>query len=137
MALSFHVSYRLGEYRSLVTSHVIADFTRRKAEQGKEAGWLDLFILRATLYLFTPPIFLFKVLKVGPCDFKFDDAGIVRSSKSGEIVVPWAEIGQIHEYPAGYLFAKGNGAMPVPLRVLTHEQLAQLKSYVARHRLSS
>lgn len=135
MELNFHVKYRLGEYRSLVTSHVIADFTRLKAGQGKQVKRLDLFLLRAMLYLFTPPIFLFKVLKVGSCDFKFDDAGIVRSTKLGELVVPWADIVQIHEYPAGYLFAKANGAMPVPLRVLTDAQLAQLKSYIARHQL--
>lgn len=135
MALNFHVSYRLGEYRSLVSSHVIADFTRRKAEQGKKVRWMDVLILRVTLYLFIPPIFLFKVLKVGACDFKFDDAGIVRRSKLGEIVVPWAKIVQIHEYPTGYLFKKDNGAMPVPRRVLTDKKLEELQSYVARHRV--
>jgi hypothetical protein len=132
--ISFHVSYRLGEYLSLVTSHLAADLKRRKIEQGKKLRWYDLPILKGTLYLLAPPIFLFKVLRVGACDFKFDDTGIVRNSKSGEVVVPWTKVEAIHEYPAGYLFAKGNGAMPVPLRVLTTEQLVQLKRYIAQHR---
>ncbi|MRW93876.1 hypothetical protein GJ699_28180 [Duganella sp. FT80W] len=132
--ISFHVSYRLGEYLSLVTSHVIADLRRRKSEQGKALRWYDLPILKGTLYLVGPPIFLFKVLRVGACDFKFDDMGIVRNSKSGELVVPWSGVEAIHEYPTGYLFAKGNGAMPVPLRALSTEQLVQLKRYIAQHR---
>lgn len=133
-ALNFRVRYRLGEYFSLVTSHVIADLARRKTAQGKQVGWMDVLILRTTLCLFIPPIFLFKTLQVGPCEFRVDDAGIVRKSKVGELVVPWSEIVAIHEYPAGYLFAKDNGAMPVPLRVLTTDQLIQLKHYVALHR---
>jgi hypothetical protein len=132
--ISFHVRYRLGEYLSLVTAHVIAELRRRKSEQGKMLRWYDLPILKGTLYLVVPPIFLFKVLQVGACDFKFDDTGIVRNSKSGEVVVPWSKVETIHEYPAGYLFAKGNGAMPVPLRVLTDEQLLQLQRYIAQHR---
>lgn len=49
---------------------------------------LDILVLRSCLFLFVPPIFLFKVLKVGSYGFHFDDAGIVRSSKQGELIVP-------------------------------------------------
>lgn len=62
-ALNFRVRYRLGEYFSLVTAHVIADLTRRKAAQGKQVEWMDVLILRTTLCLFIPPIFLFKTLQ--------------------------------------------------------------------------
>ena len=136
MPLRFHVNYRLGEYFSLVSSHVISELTRRKIEQGKKISLLDVFILRSCLCLFIPPIFLFKVLKVGSCDFNFDEAGIVRSSKGGDLVVPWSEVVAVHEYSAGYLFAQDDGAMPVPLRVLTDEQRSLLKSYIVRHQLS-
>jgi hypothetical protein len=135
-SLSFHVSYRLGEYLKIVSSHVVAELARRKTEQGKKISLLDVLILRSFLCLFVPPIFLFKVLKVGSCDFHFDDVGIVRSSKQGELVVPWREVVAVHQYPAGYLFAQVDGAMPVPLRVLTDEQHALLKSYIVRHQLS-
>jgi len=134
--LRFHISYRLGEYFSLVSSHVISELTRRKIKQGKKISLLDVFVLRSCLCLFIPPIFLFKVLKVGSCDFTFDETGIVRRSKGGELVVPWGDVVAIHEYSAGYLFAQDDGAMPVPLRVLTYEQHALLKSYIARHQLS-
>jgi hypothetical protein len=83
-----------------------------------------------------PPIFLFKVLKIGSCDFHFDDIGIVRRSKQGELVVPWSEVVDIHQYPTGYLFAQIDGAMPVPLRVLTDEQHALLKNHIVRQQLS-
>lgn len=131
--VSFHVSYRLGEYLRLVSAHIVADLARVRAEQGKRVRWHDLLILRACLYLFIPPIFLFKVLTVGSCDFKFDEAGIVRRTRHGELVVPWAEVVAIHAYPAGYLFAQSDGALPVPLRVLSDEQLVQLKKYIAQH----
>jgi hypothetical protein len=134
-SLSFHVSYRLGEYLKMVSAHTIAELARRKIEQGKKISPLDVLILRSCLCLFVPPIFLFKVLKVGSCDFHFDDAGIVRRSKQGELVVPWSEVVAIHQYPTGYLFAQIDGAMPVPLRVLTDEQHALLKSHIVRQQL--
>jgi hypothetical protein len=127
--VSFHVDYRLGEYLKLLFRHVLADVTRHKEEQGKQTGWMDLLVLRATLYLFAPPIFLFKLLRIGKCDFTFDDAGIVRNSKAGELVLPWDKISEIYEYPEGFLFAKENGALPVPLRVLTDSQVDALKAY--------
>lgn len=132
-ALRFRVSYQLGEYLRIVTAHVLAELARRKIEQGKKISRLDVVILRTCLLLFVPPIFLFKVLKVGTCDFHFDDTGIVRRSNGGELVVPWAEIVAIHTYPAGYLFAQIDGAMPVPFRVLSDEQHVLLKGYIARH----
>lgn len=135
-SLNFHVSYRLGEYLKMVSAHVIAELARRKIEQGKKISQLDVLVLRSCLCLFVPPIFLFKVLKVGSCDFHFDDVGIVRRSKQGELVVPWSEVVAIHQYPTGYLFAQVDGAMPVPLRVLTEEQHALLKSYIVRHKPS-
>jgi len=133
--LRFHVSYRLREYFRLVSSHVIAELARRKIEQGKKISAFDVFILRSCLCLFVPPIFLYKVLRVGSCDFKFDETGIVRRSKGGDLVVPWAQIVANHKYPAGYLFAEADGAMPVPLRALTDEQHAVLKTYIDRHQL--
>lgn len=135
-SLSFHVSYRLGEYLKIVSSHVLAELARRKIRQGKKISLLDILILRSCLFLFVPPIFLFKVLKVGSCGFHFDDAGIVRSSKQGELIVPWGEVVAVYQYPTGYLFAQADGAMPVPQRVLTDEQHALLKSYIVRHQLS-
>lgn len=135
-SLSFHVNYRLVEYLKIVSSHMVAELARRKIEQGKSISLLDVLIIRSCLFLFVPPIFLFKVLKVGSCDFHFDDIGIVRRSKQGELVVPWNEVTAIHQYPAGYLFAQVDGAMPVPLRVLTDEQHALLKRYIVRHQPS-
>lgn len=135
--LSFHVSYRLGEYLKIVSSHMVTELARRKIKQEKKISPLDVLILRSCLYLFVPPIFLYKVLKVGSCDFNFDDEGIVRRSKQGELVIPWSEVVAIHQYPAGYLFAQVDGAVPVPLRVLTDEQHALLKNYIVRHEQSA
>lgn len=134
--LRFHVSYRLREYMSIVTSHVISELERRNIKQGKKTSLLDVIILRSCMLLFIPPIFLFKVLQVGSCDFQFDDSGIARRSKGGELVVSWADVVAIHTYPAGYLFAQIDGAMPVPFRVLNEEQHAILKGYIVRHQAS-
>lgn len=134
--LHVHVRYRLGEYMRIVTSHVIAELERRNLVQGKKTSLLDAFILRMCMVLFLPPLFLFKVWKVGACDFQFDEAGIIRRSKGGELVVPWAEVVAIHSYRAGYLFAQSDAAMPVPLRVLDDKNHAILKHYIVRHQAS-
>lgn len=136
-AIEFHVSYRLAEYLAIVAAHSIADFARIKAGQGKTLSRLDAWTLRGCVYLFAPPIFLFKVLRVGACNFRIDSAGIVRSSKSGVVTVPWSDLVAIHEYPAGYLFAKKTGAMPVPYRVLTDAQRLALDHFIAIYRQRS
>ena len=130
-AVEFHVSYRLAEYLAIVAAHSVADFARVKAGQGKTLGRRDAWTLRCCVYLFAPPIFLFKVLRLGACDFRIDSTGIVRSAKSGVVTVPWSDLVAIHEYPAGYLFAKKTGAMPVPYRVLTDAQRLALDHFIA------
>ncbi|WP_070246641.1 YcxB family protein [Duganella phyllosphaerae] len=108
-----------------------------KPGRGKTLGRRDAWTLRCCVYLFAPPIFLFKVLRVGACDFRIDSAGIVRSAKSGVVTVPWSDLVAIHEYPAGYLFAKKTGAMPVPYRVLTDVQRLALDHFIGIYRQRS
>ncbi|MGK5024521.1 hypothetical protein [Janthinobacterium sp. RB2R34] len=133
-AIEFHVSYRLADYLAIVAAHSVADFARIKAGQGKTLSRLDALTLRCCVYLFVPPIFLFKVLRVGACDFRIDSTGIVRSSKSGVVTVPCSDLVAIQEFPVGDLFAKKTGAMPEPYRVLNDIQRSALDAYVARYR---
>ena len=132
--IAFHVNYRLAEYLSIVSAHSVVEAARQQASQGKTLSRLGVWTVRCSVYLFVPPIFMLKVLTVGACDFRIDATGIARNSKSGPVTVPWASLVAIHEYPAGYLFAKSNGAMPVPYRVLTAGQRLALDAYVIRYR---
>jgi hypothetical protein len=129
--ISFHVRYGLWEYMRLASAHVMAELARRKQAEGKPLRRTSRWTLHALLWLVCPPIFLFKSLRVGACDFTIDKDGLVRRSKSGEIVVPWADVVAVHRYPDGYLIAKENGAMPIPFRVLSARQRRDLKALLA------
>lgn len=132
--ISFCVRYRLSEYLAILSHHIAVEITRQKKERGKKIGSIDLLIARACFYIVAPPIFLYKVIRIGTCQFKFDDSGIVRNSKQGNLVVPWAKVSSIHEYAEGILFAKDGGAILIPLRVLSEVNLNILRQYITRHR---
>ncbi|MGO4380982.1 YcxB family protein [Pseudoduganella sp. RAF53_2] len=129
-AINIRIKYRLGEYLSLIHSHALAEVARRKAKQGKAIGRIDSLLARGAVWLFGPPIFAFKVLKVGECSFAIDESGLVRQSKTGEMVLPWSSVVALHEYPVGYIIMKANGGLPIPFRVLTTEQRELLATYI-------
>lgn len=111
--LSFSVTYRLREYLSLVRSHVLATAGQPRPTR------LDRFNVTVTLAVVGTVMFLIKSRRVGSCEFHVDADGITRTSNEGPVLVPWSDVVALHTYEAGYLIELGEGAMPVPYRVLS------------------
>ena len=125
--IEFSVKYRLSEYLRIVQAHVLATAIPKDMGRFQRALHLGLLSVVAT------PVFFYKSWRVGVCSFKIDSAGITRHSKGGTLTVAWSEVVAIHRYDPGYLVAKDKGAMPIPFRVLSPEQLSGLSAWFAPH----
>jgi len=66
------------------------------------------------------------------CDFAIDEDRITRTTADGQVVVPWRDVNAIHRYRNGYLVAKVDGAMPLPLRCLTPDQASVLGTLIEK-----
>jgi hypothetical protein len=118
-AVHFEVSYQLGEYRQFALEH--GGYIARKP-----LG----FFGTAFLSVLAAPVFLLKAARVGRCTFSIDLAGIVRTSKAGELRIPWGEVTDVHRYTRGLLIEKVGGAVPIPNRCLTPQQRVSLDALV-------
>ena len=67
-------------------------------------------------WLIVPPVFIYKTIRVGPCRFLFDAAGLVRHSRMGEMRLRWSEVAAVHRLRDGYLIELDEGAMPIAYR---------------------
>jgi hypothetical protein len=117
--VEFEVSYQFGEYRQFALEH-------GSYCAGKPFGILG----SAFLSVVALPVFLLKASRVGRCSFSIDAAGIVRTSKSGELKIPWDGVTAVHKYTPGLLIEKLGGAVPVPYRCLAPAQRALLEALV-------
>jgi len=134
-SLTFSVSYTLGEYLSFVREHTGIVMAEERAKRGKPPrasvpAFVMLFVIP-----FASVAFFFKKRRMPVCDFFIDEDRIVRTTADGKLVVPWNDVTAIHRYSQGYLVAKKNGAMPLPLRCLDAEQAATLGALVERREL--
>ena len=83
-----------------------------------------LFVVGVFLKVFATVMFLFKSYRIGKCFFSIDSSDIKRRSKGGEGVVQWSEVKAVYKSKIGYFVElKSEGGMPIPLRVLTDEQV--------------
>jgi len=125
--IEFSVNYRLGEYLTIVRSHVLATAFPPNLGRLQRVFSLGLLSVVSTV------LFFYKSWRVGTCTFKIDGAGITRDSKGGSFTVPWSDVTAIYKRDPGYLIAKEKGAMPIPFRVLSADQLSRLATLVAPH----
>lgn len=127
MPIEFKVTYRLSEYLHIVRARAFA------LSELKETLGATRLAYGAILTVAWVALFFYKSWRVGTCSFAIDEAGISRRSKSGLIFVSWSEVSAVREYEVGYLVEKGEGAMPVPFRVLSVSQRKLLSALVAPH----
>jgi len=125
-AIAFDVTYRLGEYLSLVRSHVLATGPHPNPSR------LARLQVTLTLALVGTAMFLVKSRRIGSCAFLVDVRGITRTSNEGPVLVPWARVVALHAYETGYLVELREGAMPIPYRVLSSAEVERLPQMVSK-----
>lgn len=116
--LTFSVRYRLSEYLSFASEHAFA------TEQAlRNLTGIKRCLARASLKSIATPMFLYKSVRVEQCHFKIDPVSISRRSNGGDGIIAWSKVKAVYTYTPGYLIETQSGAMPVPFRVLSTEQL--------------
>jgi hypothetical protein len=119
------VSYQLGEYMSVVREFAPQSAANSVRQSKKLPSRLlhHPAVVAIFMWLFVPPIFFTKVLRVGRCDFEFTELGMSRTSKGTKASRTWQEVVAVHKLSRAYLIELEKGAMPVPYRVFaSHEQ---------------
>lgn len=106
-AVQFDVAYRFSEYRAFVLEHFA---TLAKRQPG--------FLTRAFVSAGAAVAFALKKSKMPLCSFAIDEAGVRRSTKLGDMSLPWENVTAVHKYSRGLLIEKSGGAMPIPYRCL-------------------
>ncbi len=139
-SIDLSVSYGLREYISFVRDFGV---WHQATEGGKtefipsKRGAYARFIHTATVYLLAPPIFIMKKRAVGDCKFNINDSRVLRQSKNGEIELPWTQVLRVHRLSQAYLVQEEKGAMPIPYRAFTPQQLKQFESILQRNSITT
>lgn len=117
----FSVRYRLVEYLRFVTAHAFDTDASLSGLRGAKriAAYL-------TLLLVGTAGFVWKTARVGRCDFVLDGERVSRRTWRGSGSVPWSRVKAIHAYAPGLLVELEEGALPLPFRVLTDVQRAEI-----------
>ena len=106
-SLEFDVKYSAAEYRSIFLDTV-----------GREGYGKNPFS-RLLLKAFATVVFAYKSRKVGTCAFRIDEAGVRRSSRLGEMMIPWSDVERVARYSQCYLvLLQGGGGLPLPYRCM-------------------
>ena len=138
--IDLSVSYGLREYISFVRDfgvwHQATEGGKTEFTPSKRGTYARL-IHTATVYLLAPPIFIVKKRAVGECKFTIDPNRVLRQSKSGDVELPWAQVERVHRLTQAYLVQEEKGAMPIPYRAFTPEQLEQFESILQRNSITT
>ncbi len=130
--IEFDVSYGWLEYLSITRELVVPYVNDDRRKKGKSEVTTNDRILRITHGLFTTPIFLYKVLRVGRCKFSIGETEIVRVSKDGTLKCSWTDVVEVKRLALAYLVMKGDGAMPLPYRCFSSEQRSRFDDLLRR-----
>ena len=134
LPISVTVSYGLREYLRFLREHLNVLLLERAAKKSRQVSTAGRLVTWLLLLVIAPPVFLYKVVRVGKCRFTIDSTNIVRASKIGELVIPWSTVTAVHCYEPGYLIAMKVGAVPIPYRVFNAEQAAEMSAVLAAWR---
>lgn len=119
--IRFSVRYRLVEYLRFVTAHAFdTDASLRDLRRARRVAAC------LTLLLVGTAGFAWKTARIGRCDFVLDGEGVSRRTRRGSGSVPWSRVKAVHAYPPGFLVELEEGALPLPFRVLTEMQRAEI-----------
>jgi len=122
------VSYQLGEYADLLRE-VIAMETKALNQPTSQINPLNWPVVQSViLAIVIPPIFAWKMLRVGRCVFVFSAEGISRTSKGVIAYRTWQQVKTVQRLHAAYLIELvEGGAMPIPFREMDTEQRQQFE----------
>ena len=131
-SIQFSVSYTLSEYLRFIQDHAAIVMNEELAARGKLPKTKVPFVVRFFVGAFASGMFFFKKRRMPVCEFTIDEDHITRITADGKVIVPWRDVNAIHRYRNGYLVAKIEGAMPLPLRCLTPDQASVLEALIER-----
>ena len=117
-SFEFSVRYRLGEYLRFTMEHGFATEQDLYCLTGAKRHFV-----RGCMKALYTAAFLYKSLRVGKCHFRIGPEGIRRRSKGGEGTLAWENVKAIHRYSPVNLIEMQRGALPIPFRVLSSDQM--------------
>ncbi|MDG4554287.1 MAG: YcxB family protein [Candidatus Competibacter sp.] len=139
-SIDLSVSYGLREYISFVRDFGV---WHQATEGGKtdfvpsKRGVYARFVHTATVYLLAPPIFIMKKRAVGNCKFNINESRVLRQSRNGDIELHWTQVRRVHRLSQAYLIQEEQGAMPLPYRAFTPQQLQQFEGILKSNSITT
>jgi hypothetical protein len=132
--IRFEVIYTLREYLSIVRERTAIELEQVARKKGKSQGRLSRACTSALLAvfvtLFAAPMFWVKKRAMPLCSFHIDSELMIRTTKAGELKVPWSSVTQVHRLAEAYVVEMKGGAMPLPYRVFSLGSRAQFDGYI-------
>ncbi|RLK57742.1 hypothetical protein BCL79_2155 [Stenotrophomonas rhizophila] len=126
--IEIDVSYQLAEYRQLLHDVIAMDMATGNAQTHPANPWNWPIMQKVVLAIVVPPIFAWKMLRVGRCLFVLSAAGISRTSKGITASRTWDQVKRVQRLQAAYLIELlEGGAMPIPFREMDTEQRQQFE----------
>ena len=123
--LHFKVRYALPEYISFMWQH--AGYLIRRRRIGRLGTWWMLTKSTSSAAM----NFVLQGRSRHLYDFLIDGHGIIRTSKTGVTLVPWADVSAIRRYSRGYMMVLKRGTLPIPFRCLTGAQSGVMDGFAA------
>ena len=114
------VDYQLREYLRLVEDFVLSNKAIKQPPSKNILSSLSdsTLMLKLTLYVLCPPMFVYKKFMVGRCVFEFDSEEWRRTSKGYTASRAWQKVAKVRTLTQAYMIElKEGGGMPVPYRV--------------------
>lgn len=127
--IQISVNYRLLEYLKTLRDFLPISLKRDAEEKGKTYRGYK-WHHSVMLWLVGPPAFAYKKLRVGECNFQIDGEGVTRKSNTGEKVIAWSDVKQVHILTKAYLIELEEGALPLPFRCFTKEEKVIFEDYI-------
>jgi hypothetical protein len=129
MAISISVSYGLLEYLSVVRDHLPTILEMQvaagKVKRMPSKLWYPVFLAGST------GAYFYKKRRIGSCQFVIDETGIRRTARDGTMFVPWSDLIAVRCYSRAFLLDKGlKGAMPLPYRCFSPEQMVEMEGFI-------
>lgn len=130
--IKIDVTYQLAEYRQLLHDVIAMDMATGNAQTNPASPWNWPIVQKVVLAIVVPPIFAWKMLRVGRCAFVFSAAGLSRTSKGRTAFRTWDQVKHVQRLQAAYLIELvEGGAMPIPFREMDTEKRQQFERLLA------
>jgi hypothetical protein len=130
--IRFAVSYGWGEYLSIARDFSLPEYNEDRRKKGKNTVTADDWRLRVAFALVLTPVYLYKVSRVGRCEFSIGEAEVVRVSKDGALQCRWSDVVEVKQLSQAYLVMKSDGGVPLPYRCFSTKQREEFDQLLAR-----